>query len=59
MDFDIGICLGWSRKGDILKAAKQFKKAKEIIHTIASKIGDEELENTFLNSKQVQAVLTA
>jgi tetratricopeptide (TPR) repeat protein len=39
------------------KAKEQFSKAKEIIDEIASKIGDEKLKETFLNSKQIQSVM--
>ena len=46
----------WSRKGDKKKASEQFAKAHKIIKQIASKIGDQELKKTFLNSKQVRAI---
>jgi tetratricopeptide (TPR) repeat protein len=39
------------------KAKVQFLKAKEIIDEIASKIVDEKLKETFLNSKQVRSVI--
>lgn len=45
------------REGDEKKATDQFVEAKKIIEEIASKIGDEELQSTFLSSEPVLAIL--
>jgi len=48
----------YQEKGEKKKISEQFKKAKKIIEDISSKIEDDKLKKTFLNSKQVQSLLT-
>ena len=47
----------YHEKGNPKMSSEQFTMAKEIIHKLASNIGDEKLKSTFLNSKQVRLVL--
>ncbi len=46
----------YEKKGDKKKAFAEFKKARKIVDDLASKIGDEDLKNTFLNSIQIQSI---
>lgn len=46
----------YEKKGDKKKASAEFSKARKVVDEIASKIGHEDLKNTFLNSKQVQSI---
>jgi len=50
------LSLGWlyETRGDDEKAREAFKDARDVIRDIASKIGDEKLKESFLNSRQVQ-----
>lgn len=48
----------YQEKGDKKKASEQFKKTRKIIKDISSKIGNEKLKNTFLNSEPVRTLLT-
>ncbi len=40
------------------RASEQFRRARVVIEEIASRVGDEKLKDTFLNSQQVRSVFT-
>jgi diguanylate cyclase (GGDEF)-like protein len=48
----------YEKKGDKKKASRHLSKAKEVIEQIASKVKDESLKLTYLNSPRIKPLLT-